>query len=224
MANILIIDDEIDMCRMLEVVVRTTGHDSDYALTIKDANKKISSNSYDLIFLDIRLPDGNGLDFLKPIRSTTSNPEVIIITGESDPDGAEIAIRNGVWDYLKKPFSIDEIGLQLTRALQYREQKNAAKSAIVLKREDIIGESPKIKECLKLVGQATTSDINVLISGETGTGKECFAFAIHENSTRSNRNFVIVDCAALPETLVESTLFGHVKGAFTGADKLYSVM
>jgi two-component system, NtrC family, response regulator len=219
MANILIIDDEIGVCMMLKDTISNICSNVDYALTIKDGAQRISSGCYDLVFLDVHLPDGNGLDFLKTIRSFASNPEVIIITGETDPDGAEIAIKNGVWDYLKKPFSIDEINLQLTRALQYREQKNAVKTTLILRRDEIIGESPQIKECLKLVGQAAMSDINVLITGETGTGKECFASAIHENSARSNGNFVIVDCAALPETLVESTLFGHVKGAFTGADK-----
>jgi len=219
MANILIIDDEIDMCIMLNAIISNNGHKGDYALTIEDGCKKVASESYDVVFLDVRLPDGNGLSILPVIRSAASNPEVVIITGENDPDGAEIAIKNGAWDYLKKPFSIDEINLQLTRALQYREQKNAAKTTLILKRDDIIGESPQIKGCLKLVGQAAMSDINVLLTGETGTGKECFALAIHENSKRSNGNFVIVDCAALPETLVESTLFGHVKGAFTGADR-----
>jgi len=219
MANILVIDDEIDMCLMLKAVISNNGHKGNYALTIEDGCNKVSSESYDIVFLDVHLPDGNGLDFLKTIRSIPSNPEVIIITGETDPDGAEIAIKNGVWDYLEKPFSIDEINLQLTRALQYREQKNAAKTTLILKRDDIIGESPPIKGCLKLVGQAAMSDINVLITGETGTGKECFASSIHENSARANGNFVIVDCAALPETLVESTLFGHVKGTFTGADR-----
>ncbi len=219
MANILVIDDEIDMCLMLNALIRNNGHRGNYALTIEDGCKKVSSEAYDLVFLDVHLPDGNGLDFLATIKAVPSNPEVIIITGESDPDGAEIAIKNGVWDYLKKPFSIDEINLQLSRALQYREEKNNAKTILVLQREGIIGESPQIKDCLKLVAEASLNDINVLITGETGTGKERFASAIHENSKRTKGNFVIVDCAALPETLVESTLFGHVKGAFTGADR-----
>lgn len=218
-ANILIVDDEIDVCMILKHTIVEHNHNADYALTIKDAIQKALTGPYDVVFLDVHLPDGNGLDILKTIRSTASNPEVIIITGETDPDGAEIAIKNGAWDYLKKPFTIDGINLQLLRALQYREQKNAAKTSVILKRDDIIGESPQIKDCLKLVGQAAMSDINVLITGETGTGKECFASAIHENSKRSEGNFVIVDCAALPETLVESTLFGHVKGAFTSADR-----
>jgi len=219
MANILVIDDDIDMCMMIKTAISVNGHKVDYALTIKDGCQQALSDSYDVVFLDVRLPDGNGLDYLTMIKSIPSNPEIIIITGEGDPDDAEIAIKNGVWDYLKKPFSKKNITLQLVCVLQYREEKKYAKKSLVLKREGIIGESPQIKDCLKLVAEASASDINVLITGETGTGKECFASAIHENSKRSKNNFVIVDCAALPETLVESTLFGHVKGAFTGADR-----
>jgi len=219
MANILIIDDEEDICIFLKSAIGKNGHNVNCAFTIKDGCKKVSSDSYDVVFLDVHLPDGNGLDYLTKIKSTASNPEIIIITGEGDPDGAEIAIKNGAWDYLKKPFSIDDITLQVIRALQYREEKNSARSTLILKREGIIGESPLLKDCLKLVAEASLSDINVLITGETGTGKERFASAIHENSKRSKGNFVIVDCAALPETLVESTLFGHAKGAFTGADR-----
>lgn len=219
MADVLIIDDEINICMMLKAVIGSNGHRADYAQTIKDGNSKIVSNPYDVVFLDVYLPDGNGLELLPLIKSTASSPEVIIITGENSQEGAEIAIKNGAWDYLTKPFSIDNISLQLTRAMQYREEKMAARSPLILKREGIIGESPQIKACLNLVAQAALSDINVLITGATGTGKERFASAIHENSKRSKGNFVIVDCAALPETLVESTLFGHVKGAFTGADR-----
>jgi len=219
MANILIIDDDIDICMMIKAVISINGNKVDYALTIKNGCQKVLSDSYDIVFLDVHLPDGNGLDYLKMIKSTPSNPEIIIITGEGDPDGAETAIKNGVWDYLKKPFSKENITLQLRCVLQYREEKKSSKTILVLKREGIIGESPQIKDCLTLVAEAALSDINVLITGETGTGKERFASAIHENSKRSKNNFVIVDCAALPDTLVESTLFGHVKGAFTGADR-----
>lgn len=219
MANILIIDDDIDICMMIKAAVSINGNNAGYSLTIKDGCQKALSDSYDIIFLDVHLPDGNGLDYLTMFKSSTSDPEIIIITGEGDPDRAETAIRKGVWDYLRKPFTREDIILQLKCALQYSEEKRASKTIPVLKREGIIGESPQIKDCLKLVAEASFSDINVLITGETGTGKECFALAIHENSRRSKNNFVIVDCAALPETLVESTLFGHVKGAFTGADR-----
>ena len=109
--------------------------------------------------------------------------------------------------------------LSLVRALQYRREKTVSKRRVALKREGILGDSPKMKDCFDLLAQAASTDANVLVTGETGTGKELFARAIHDNSFRAGKNFVVVDCSALPETLVESVLFGHQKGAFTGADK-----
>ncbi len=219
MAKILIIDDDREICILLQAVIEKIGHESNYAYSLLDGHKKAIADSYDVVLLDVNLPDGNGLSLLPKLKSTPSIPEVIIITGEGDPDGAELAIKNGAWDYIEKPLSIDGITLPIVRALQYRNEKRAVSNSIVLKREGIIGESAKIRYCLDQVAQAAMSDVNVLITGETGTGKELFASAIHDNSNRKENNFVIVDCAALPETLVESTLFGHVKGAFTGADR-----
>jgi two-component system, NtrC family, response regulator len=219
MANILVIDDEAQLCRALKSAIYKMGHSVSCAPTLNDGLQAIASGSFDVVFLDVRFPDGNGLDILKEIRLAPSRPEVIIMTGVGDPDGAEYAIKNGAWDYLEKPLLLEIIESQLANALQYREEKKFNRVSSVLKKDGIIGDSPQISNCLKLVEQAASSDINVLITGETGTGKECFASAIHENSIRSAGNFVIVDCAALPETLVESTLFGHVKGSFTGADR-----
>ena len=130
-----------------------------------------------------------------------------------------MAIKNGAWDYIEKPCSLQAMTLPLVRALQYREEKITKGKPIHLKRESIIGSSRKMEDCLDLVAQASASDANVLITGDTGTGKELFAWAIHKNSRRAEKNFVVVDCAALPETLVESILFGHEKGVYTGADK-----
>ena len=219
MADILIIDDDIAVCKALEKVMGTMGHRSRCAHTLREGIDKAVSNQYDVVFLDVRLPDGNGLDQLAGIRSAKSSPEVIIITGEGDPDGAELAMESGVWDYIEKPLSIESMTLPLIRALQYRDEKKTPKLSVALNRAGIIGESRQINNCLNFVAQSAESDVNVLITGETGTGKERFASAIHENSNRQKGNFVIVDCASLPETLVESVLFGHVKGAFTGADK-----
>lgn len=219
MAEILIIDDDEGMSYTLSSLVKQQGHDVTCAQTLTEGVKKAALGLFDVVFLDVRMPDGNGLDALPKIRETSSRPEVIIITAYGDPDGAEIAIRNGAWDYIEKPASIKEMSLPFVRALQYREEKLARKPLIALKRHNIVGNSPAIKACLDSLAQAAGSDINVLITGETGTGKELFSRAIHENSSRANSNFVVVDCAALPETLVESILFGHEKGAFTGADK-----
>jgi len=218
MANVLIVDDEEMVCDAVVAVVRSMGHSVALALTLEEGLKKASSIMFDVVFLDIHLPDGDGLKALPKIAEVPSNPEVIIITGKGDPDGAELAIENGAWDYIEKPLSVDGVTLPILRALQYRTEKATRKPATVLKRESIVGNSPQIRGSLDLVAQAANTATNVLISGETGTGKELFARAVHENSDRARRSFVVVDCAALPETLVESILFGHEKGAFTGAD------
>jgi two-component system NtrC family response regulator len=221
MPNILIIDDDEMVCDVLSRMVMRMGHDVRYALTLQAGLKEMSSAAFDVVFLDVRLPDGNGLDILPRIQETASTPEVIIITGAGDPDGAELAIKSGVWDYVEKPISIEEMMLSVVRAFQYREEKKTKRPLVVLKREGIVGNSAQMRACLDLVAQAANSDASVLISGETGTGKELFARAIHDNSPRAHKNFVVVDCAALPDTLVENMLFGHERGAFTGADKAH---
>ena len=219
MARVLIVDDDELIGEMLSVMVEDMGHSASSATTLKAGFEKASSDNFDVIFLDIRMPDGNGLDLLPKIRELPLHPEVIIITGRGDPDGAELAIKNGAWDYIQKSSSTKEMLLPFVRALQYREEKNARKPPTALKLNGVIGKSPSMNVCLDLLAQAAHSDVNVLLAGETGTGKEVFARAIHENSMRGGNNFVVVDCTALPETLVESVLFGHEKGAFTGADR-----
>jgi two-component system NtrC family response regulator len=222
-ANVLIIDDDESMCYALSRMVGRLGHNPVCADSIAGGLEKTRSENIDLVFLDVRMPDGNGLEALPAIQGAPSSPEVIIITGYGDPDGAEMAIKSGAWDYIEKGCSTREMSLPLLRALEYRQQKENAragtKSIIALKRDGIIGQSPKLMDCLDLLAQAAASESSVLITGETGTGKELFACAIHGNSSRAKGPFVVVDCAALPETLVESVLFGHEKGAFTGADK-----
>ena len=218
MGRIVIIDDDRILAKLLGAEIRSLGHTVICAHTLKEGLDYVRENPVDLIFLDVFLPDGNGLDALGTIFKMPAAPEVIIITGEGDPDGAELAIRSGAWDYIAKPpSSIKDLVLPLTRALQYRNEKSRP-STVKLKRCGIVGNSRQIRACLETVASAAYGDANVLITGETGTGKELFAEAIHENSKRKNNNLVVVDCAALPENLVESMLFGHVKGAYTGAD------
>ena len=219
MAKILIIDDDEEICKVLTLAMKRMNHEASYALTLQDGLDENFSKLFDVVFLDVDLPDGNGLEVLPRIKESPSSPEVIIITGKGDPDGAELAVKSGAWDYLQKSPSVESLTLPLSRVLKYREEKLARQQQRTLSREEIIGNSPLMKECLDLVFQAANTDTSVLITGETGTGKELFARAIHKNSSRYNNNFVVVDCSTLPETLVESILFGHVKGAFTGADK-----
>jgi len=219
MAKILIADDDNMVSSAINSVINRLGHYAHAEMSLKDSLNQLQSEEYDLVFLDVRMPDGNGLDILPEIFKHPNPPEVIIITGYGDSDGAEMAIKSGAWDYITKPLSANEIRLLVERALQYRKEKRAASSPVALKRDGIIGKSPQINAALDVMAQAAGSDANVLITGETGTGKELFAWAVHENSGRKNKNFVVVDCASLPETLVESVLFGHRKGAYTGADR-----
>jgi DNA-binding NtrC family response regulator len=219
MADILIIDDEASIGGLLARFMKKEGHHVVYAGTLSEGLEHLENHAFDVVFLDVHLPDGNGLEALPLITATPSSPEVIIITGEGDPDGAELAITSGAWTYILKPPSMNNILLQLNRALQYRKEKANARPPVALKREGIVGKSPPIAACLDMVAQVATADVPVLITGETGTGKDLFARAIHDNSSRAGGKFVVVDCASIPETLVGSMLFGHEKGAFTGAQK-----
>jgi two-component system NtrC family response regulator len=219
MANILIIDDDQLICDWIANVVTQLGHNPSYTHTPREGLRKVQSEPFDVVFLDVQMPDGSGLDLMPKIKATRFSPEIIVITRLGDPDEAELAIQNGAWDYIEKPASFEALKLPIIRALEYRAERKSGKPPIVLKRKDIIGDSQKIATCLELLVQAAGCNVNVLITGETGTGKELFARAVHHNSSRAKRNFVVVDCTALPETLVESVLFGHERGAFTGADR-----
>ncbi len=219
MAKLLIIDDDAQLCKALSLVINNMGHEAHSAQTLEQAFSMLEDHTYHVVILDIRLPDGNGLDALPLIRESECNPEVVILSGSSDPDGAELAIRSGAWSYITKPPTLNKIQLPVQRAIEYWNKKQGNLHPRILERQDIIGESRAINHCLQIVAQAAGSDCNVLVTGETGTGKELFARAIHANSSRAKRPFVVVDCGALPENLVESMLFGHEKGAFTGADR-----
>jgi two-component system NtrC family response regulator len=219
MGNVLIIDDDELFGEMLSDMVQDMGYGVKSARTLDEGLQKAASGSFDVVFLDVRMPDGSGLEVLPKLREQPAPPEVIIITGAGDPDGAELAILNGAWDYIEKQSSIKKMTLALSRALQYRQEKKAKTPKVALKLEGIVGKSPQMRACYDILAQAAESDANVMIVGETGTGKELFARAIHANSSRVNKPFVVVDCAAMPESLVESALFGYEKGAFTGADR-----
>ncbi|NLW81624.1 MAG: sigma-54-dependent Fis family transcriptional regulator [Desulfovibrionales bacterium] len=218
MAKILIIDDDPQVSETLQSLAVRLGHECFAALTLQEGLARIRQTDMDIVFLDVRLPDGNGLDALGWIRGLAAPPDVIVLTGQGDPDGAELAIQGGVWDYLVKPSPIKQIKETLNRALAHRLEKQAD-IGVDLDLTDVIGDSAAMRQCYERIAQASRSDSTVLVTGEIGTGKELLARTIHRNSQRSALSFVAVDCASLTETLLESILFGHVRGAFTGADK-----
>ena len=217
MGQILIIDDDPDYAEMMSRYVAGLGHDALTAGLLRAGRKAAVEYRPDVVLLDVNLPDGNGLHAIRDLLETPSKPEVIVITGEGSEDGAELAISSGAWDFWQKGRSIKDLAGPLVQAIEYRNERLSHPRARTLNLGRIIGESPAIRSCYDLMAEAAASEAPVLLRGETGTGKELVARAIHDNSARAQSPFVVVDCAALPETLVESVLFGHDKGAFTGA-------
>ena len=216
MATILVIDDDEFYANGLGRQIQRLGHDYHRAATLADGRREAERLQPDLVFLDVGLPDGSGLSLIDPLRSLSCDPQIVIVTGDGDPDGAEAAIRDGAWDYLSKASPLNDLVLALRRSLDYRQEKRSVRR-VALDPAGIVGQSAAIRRCLDQVAIAASSDASVLVRGESGTGKELFAQAIHRNSARSAKPFVVVDCAALPENLAESVLFGHRRGAFTGA-------
>ncbi len=216
MSRVLVVDDDPEIRETMSSLLQRQDITHDLAQNLSSTRELLKKNLYDLILLDVVLPDGNGLDLLPEINALDNPPEVIILTGKGDPEGAELAIERGAWDYLLKPSSLKEIKLSLNRALKYRQEKESQQPR-ALDLSGIVGSSPQMQACFDLIAKAAASDSNVLVTGETGVGKELIARTIHANSPRAKHPFVVVDCAGLTDTLVESTLFGHRKGAFTGA-------
>jgi len=221
-ARILVVDDEevvLASCRRAlgngERVVETASSGT-------EALKKIEEAHYDVILLDIKMPDLDGLEVLQRVKESHPDIEVVMVTGLSQIETAVRSMKLGAFDYVPKPFDPDELAVVVDRALEHRRllQENVSlKSALGSKYrfENIIGASPRMQEVFRLVAQCAPTNTTVLITGESGTGKELIARAIHYNSLRKDKPIVPVDCMSLSENLLESELFGHVKGAFTGA-------
>ncbi|MGE4552226.1 MAG: sigma-54-dependent transcriptional regulator [Desulfovibrionaceae bacterium] len=216
MARILIVDDDAIFSAQMSMFMDRLGHECLVAGSFHDGLAEAARAEVDVVFLDVYLPDASGIEGIDRFRRAPSQPEVVVITARSDPDSAERAIHNGAWYYLEKPPAFDTIKLTLTQALEFRRRRRLEEERALV-RHDIVGNSPAIKQSLVDLARAAGSGGNVLITGETGTGKELFARALHHNSPRRDNPFVVVDCTNIPETLAESILFGHVRGAFTDA-------
>lgn len=217
MSDILIISADLPYGGMLADMIEKMGHTVLRAPTFEAALAVAEDHSFDIVIYDIDGLENAGLERAPEIKAAAFAPEIIALSIDADAQSAEKAVSAGVWEYLQKPVPEKALKLALSRALQFHDEKKNSKPLVNMKREAIIGDSLNIRGCLEKAARAARSNANVIFSGETGTGKELFARAVHANSPRAKNNFVVVDCGSLPETLMESLLFGHAKGAFTGA-------
>ncbi|MEE4356793.1 MAG: sigma-54 dependent transcriptional regulator [Desulfococcaceae bacterium] len=220
--HILVVDDELSMREFLELMLGREGYQVSSAENGEEAIELIEKNHYDLLLSDIRLGDISGLDVLRAAKRQCPDTVVIMISAFATAETAVEAMNEGAYDYLPKPFDNNELKQTLTKALELKtlEQEKKHLGADLEKNmhfNRIIGNNPKMLHIYEMIRQVAKSKINVLVTGESGTGKELIAQAIHEQSERKNAPFVAVNCGGIPETLMESELFGHKKGAFTGA-------
>jgi two-component system response regulator PilR (NtrC family) len=220
--KILVADDEQSMREFLDIMLKKEGYKVSLASNGEEVAKLVDNDLFDLVLLDIRMPRLDGISALKKIKAIAPETVVIMITAYASADTAIKAMKEGAYDYITKPFKVEEIKLIIKNAL---EKKNLQKENILLKQVvrdrfhfgNIIGQSPKMVALYNLLEKVSPTKTNILITGESGTGKELVAKAIHYNSPRKEKPFVTLNCGAIPESLIESELFGHMKGAFTDA-------
>jgi two-component system response regulator HydG len=220
--KILVVDDESSHRQMIKAVLSPEGYEIREAADGHQAVQAVEEKFHDLILMDIRMPGLSGIEALQKIKDISPGIPIIIMTAYASVHTAIEALKSGAYDYLTKPLDIEELKILVAKALRFQklEQENIYLKEQLNDRFDfsnIIGCSPAMKQLFETMGLVAPSEASILIVGESGTGKELIANAIHQNSVRAQRPFIKVNCAALPETLLESELFGHEKGAFTGA-------
>jgi len=221
-AKVLIVDDEISMREFLSILLEREGYAPESAENSTAALKCLSENEYELVISDVNMPGLDGIGLLEKIKAYSPDTAVMMITAFSTTEQAVEAMKHGAYNYISKPFKVDEIKLLVRNAIEKRQliRENAllrvqaeAKNSF----SGLIGKSRKMISLYEVIEKVSPTSVTVMISGESGTGKELAAKAIHFNSDRRDQPFIAVNCGAIPETLIESELFGHVKGAFTGA-------
>jgi DNA-binding NtrC family response regulator len=220
--RILIVDDDQAMCELLLTQLKKKGFEADFRTSAEDALSAIEEKEYDAIVTDLNMPGMGGIELAERLKGNLPDVPIVVITSFGNMETAIAALRLGAYDFINKPFDTEVLALSLKRAVQHRrlskevkQLRRAVEEAGTM--DDLVGASSKMQEVFKLIVKASESDVTVLITGESGTGKELVARALHRRSKRQNGPFVAINCAAMPETLLESEFFGHSKGAFTGA-------
>ena len=220
--ELLIVDDEAGIVEMLSIVFKNEGYRVTTARSCTEGLAQLETSRPDLVLTDVKMPDGSGFEILKRSRELAPSVPVVMITAYTTTKTAIEALKSGAYDYISKPFDVDEMKHVVARALERKrlaEENVALKEQIEKATHGVVGVSRKMRALLDLVDRIGKTSSTVLVSGESGTGKELIARAIHDASARAPRPFVSINCGAMPESLLESELFGHEKGAFTGAIK-----
>ena len=220
--RVLVVDDEQSMREFLDIMLKREGYRVSLASDGEEVLKFLEKDIFDLVLLDIRMPKMDGIAVLKRIKAASPETIVIMMTAYASADTAIKAMKEGAYDYITKPFKVEEIKLIIKNALEKKnlETENTLLKQVVRDRyhfDNIIGQGPKMLALYDLLGKVAPTKTNILVSGDSGTGKELVAKAIHYNSPRKEKPFVTLNCGAIPESLIESELFGHMKGAFTDA-------
>ena len=210
-ARILIVDDEADIRELLEIALLRMGANTSTARSVSDAYAKLNENEFDLVLTDMKMPGGDGLDIIRHVQTLKNQPPVAMLTAYGNTELAVEALKAGAFDFVSKPIALDKLKSLVEGAVNVSKTNIAAKASL------IIGESIPVQKLRKQIAKLCNSMAPVYISGESGSGKELVARALHNEGSRAAQPFVPVNCGAIPAELMESEFFGHKKGSFTGA-------